>query len=63
MHDIVQLTTQGRQLLGAPQAPILTRCNHIQTQLLRKIDPQLWERMEQEGVEAQIWAMYVQCQP
>jgi TBC1 domain family protein 5 len=44
---------------SAPQAPIITRCNHIHNSLLRQIDPQLWERLETEGVEAQIWAMYV----
>ena len=27
--------------------------------LIRRIDPQLWGRLETEGVEAQIWAMYV----
>ncbi|WWC85741.1 uncharacterized protein L201_000607 [Kwoniella dendrophila CBS 6074] len=42
---------------NAPQAPIITRCNHIHTDLLRRIDPQLWERLETEGVEAQIWAI------
>ncbi|WWC58047.1 uncharacterized protein I303_100582 [Kwoniella dejecticola CBS 10117] len=42
---------------NAPQAPIITRCNNIHTSLLRRIDPQLWERLETEGVEAQIWAI------
>ncbi|WRT63648.1 uncharacterized protein IL334_000571 [Kwoniella shivajii] len=41
----------------APQAPIITRCNYIHTSLIRRIDPQLWERLETEGVEAQIWAI------
>ncbi|WWC66907.1 uncharacterized protein I206_100814 [Kwoniella pini CBS 10737] len=42
---------------NAPPAPIITRCNNIHTSLLRRIDPQLWERLETEGVEAQIWAI------
>lgn len=46
-----------RSITGGPQAPILERCNHIQSQLLRRIDPQLWETLETEGVEPQIWAM------
>jgi TBC1 domain family protein 5 len=49
----------SRAIIGAPQAPIIERCNHIHTQLLRRIDPQLWERLETEGVEAQIWTMFV----
>ncbi|ORY25154.1 rab-GTPase-TBC domain-containing protein [Naematelia encephala] len=42
---------------AAQQAPIITRCNHIHNVLIRRIDPQLWERLESEGVEAQIWAI------
>lgn len=49
---------EGPPLRGvAPQAPIILRCNNINAQLIRRIDPQLWERFETEGVEAQIWAM------
>ncbi|WVQ64733.1 uncharacterized protein L199_002900 [Kwoniella botswanensis] len=43
--------------VNAPQAPIITRCNNIHSSLIRRIDPQLWERLETEGVEAQIWAI------
>ncbi|RZK34538.1 MAG: hypothetical protein EOO61_13405 [Hymenobacter sp.] len=39
------------------QAPVITRCQHIHNNLIARIDPQLWERLETEGVEAQIWAM------
>lgn len=39
------------------QAPVITRCQHIHHGLIGRIDPQLWERLENEGVEAQIWAM------
>ncbi|WWD22360.1 hypothetical protein CI109_106851 [Kwoniella shandongensis] len=42
---------------SAPQAPIIVRCNNLHTSLVRRIDPQLWERLEAEGVEAQIWAI------
>ncbi|CAK9783198.1 RabGAP/TBC [Cutaneotrichosporon oleaginosum] len=46
-----------RQAAAAgPVAPIITRCVHIQG-LLRRVDPQLWERLESEGVEPQIWAI------
>ncbi|KJE05733.1 TBC1 domain family member 5 [Cryptococcus gattii NT-10] len=40
-----------------PKAPIIIRCNNLHTSLLRRIDPQLYERLETEGVEAQIWAI------
>ncbi|AFR98072.1 TBC1 domain family member 5 [Cryptococcus neoformans C23] len=40
-----------------PQAPIIVKCNNLHTSLLRRIDPQLYERLETEGVEAQIWAI------
>lgn len=43
--------------LSAPQAPIIQRCHHLYTTLIRRIDPQMWERFDSEGVEAQIWAM------
>ncbi|KAL1412025.1 hypothetical protein Q8F55_003022 [Vanrija albida] len=36
-------------------APIIVRCNRIHSQLVRRIDPQLWERLDTEGIEAQIW--------
>lgn len=50
---------EGPPLRGAaaPQAPVIVRCNAINNHLIRRIDPQLWERFETEGVEAQIWAM------
>ncbi|ODN75943.1 hypothetical protein L202_05924 [Cryptococcus amylolentus CBS 6039] len=41
----------------APQAPIIIRCSNLHSSILRKIDPQLWEKLESEGVEAQIWAI------
>ncbi|WVQ76367.1 hypothetical protein IAR50_006032 [Cryptococcus sp. DSM 104548] len=42
---------------SAPQAPIIVRCNNLHSSILRRIDPQLWEKLESEGVEAQIWAI------
>jgi TBC1 domain family protein 5 len=50
---------EGPRIPGRPitQAPIIALCNHMQGELLRRIDPQLWERLETEGVEAQIWGM------
>ena len=56
-------TAQLRQMMqrskntAQAQAPIITRCQHIHHGLIGRIDPQLWERLENEGVEAQIWAM------
>ncbi|KAE8543086.1 hypothetical protein D1P53_000573 [Cryptococcus gattii VGV] len=41
----------------APKAPIIIRCNNLHKSILRRIDPQLYERLETEGVEAQIWAI------
>ncbi|TXT07366.1 hypothetical protein VHUM_03086 [Vanrija humicola] len=43
------------RLPNGPQAPIIVRCNYINSQLIRRIDPQLWERLDTEGIEAQIW--------
>lgn len=53
------VTTDGKlaRRLSAPQAPIIQRCHHLYATLIRRIDPQLWERFDSEGVEAQIWAM------
>ncbi|KAK4685294.1 TBC1 domain family member 5, partial [Tremellales sp. Uapishka_1] len=42
---------------SGPVAPIITRCNHIHSSLIRRTDPQLWERLEAEGIETQIWAI------
>jgi TBC1 domain family protein 5 len=39
------------------QAPIITRCQNLHNSLLRRVDPQVWERCEGEGLEPQIWAM------
>ena len=39
------------------QAPIIVRCNNLHSSVIRRIDPQLWEKLENEGVEAQLWAM------
>lgn len=53
------LTRQRSSVNAAPPAPSITRCKHLQSSLIRHIDPQLWERLDTEGVEAQLWAMYV----
>lgn len=53
------LIAQRSSLNTAPPAPIISRCKHIQSSLIRHIDPQLWERLDTEGVEAQLWAMWV----
>nr|XP_019002644.1 uncharacterized protein I203_04430 [Kwoniella mangroviensis CBS 8507]OCF66105.1 hypothetical protein I203_04430 [Kwoniella mangroviensis CBS 8507] len=54
-YDLIY--AQRNRSVNAPQAPIITRCNNIHSSLIRRIDPQLWERLETEGVEAQIWAI------
>jgi len=54
----IDATQRNRVTTGPPtQAPVITRCRHIHNDLIGRIDPQLWERLENEGVEAQIWAM------
>ncbi|RXK39143.1 hypothetical protein M231_03648 [Tremella mesenterica] len=39
----------------AAPAPIITRCNYIQNSLLRRVDPQLRETLDKEGVEGQLY--------
>lgn len=38
-------------------APIVQACNHIQSTLLRTVDPLLWTRMQAAGIEPQIYGM------
>ena len=38
-------------------APIVSICNRIHTQYLSKVDPLLWERMNEAGIEPQIYGM------
>ena len=52
--DFKRLKTRSS---NAPQAPVITRCNNIQGSLLRRIDPQLRENLEKEGVEGQLYLM------
>lgn len=52
-----------RFFLSADQAPkkleqpIVTICNHMHGTLLRSLDPQLWAKMEELGIEPQIYGM------
>jgi TBC1 domain family protein 5 len=48
---------QRTKVPQVPQAPIILRCQQLHNSLLRRIDPQLWERFETESLEPQIWAM------
>lgn len=57
INSIDILDCQRSRTATVPQAPIIVKCNNLHTSLLRRIDPQLYERLETEGVEAQIWAM------
>jgi TBC1 domain family protein 5 len=54
---------QRSRNVAQAQAPVITRCQRIHHGLIGRIDPQLWERLETEGVEAQIWAMSVVSTP
>ncbi|KAI0059095.1 RabGAP/TBC [Artomyces pyxidatus] len=38
-------------------APILNACNRIQRELLKSVDPALWERLQAEGIEPQIYGI------
>jgi len=38
-------------------APIVSVCNRIQSQYLSKVDPVLWEKMNEAGIEPQIYGM------
>jgi len=49
-----------RSLAQAPkklEQPIVTICNHMHGTLLRSLDPQLWAKMEELGIEPQIYGM------
>lgn len=38
-------------------APILRECARIQGELLKRVDPTLWEKMREAGIEPQIYGM------
>lgn len=40
-------------------APIVLVCNKIQNQYLSQVDPALWEKLSEVGVEPQLYGMYV----
>lgn len=40
-------------------APILHACNRIQGDLLKSVDPVLWGRLQAEGIEPQMYGMWV----
>ncbi len=52
---------QAKRGAGAAQgkAKIVEMCNRLQQETIRRVDPVLGERMEAEGVEGQIWVMWV----
>ncbi len=39
--------------------PILRACNRVQTELLKSVDPLLWGRLQAEGIEPQMYGMWV----
>lgn len=56
----VQLdVTSGLTQLRPYVAPIVKTCNDIQTSLLRAVDLPLWNHMQKQGIEPQIYGMYV----
>lgn len=54
-------SANGQKRAQSGQAPIIIRSNNLHSSLIRRIDPQMWERLENEGIEAQLWAMWVYC--
>ncbi|KAA1471287.1 hypothetical protein DENSPDRAFT_819379 [Dentipellis sp. KUC8613] len=54
----VHLNAPDGQIRVEPYvAPILRSCNRIQKELLRSVDPVLWEHMHEEGIEPQIYGI------
>ncbi len=54
---LVHLNGQGST---APHVtPILHACNRVQGELLQSVDPVLWERLQAEGIEPQMYGMWV----
>jgi TBC1 domain family member 5 len=47
----------GEAQLKTYVAPIIQICNVIQTTLLKAVDPALWEHVQTQGVEPQIYGM------
>lgn len=54
----VQLNSDGKVNLKPYVAPIVQACNHIQGNLLRTVDPLLWKKLQDAGIEPQIYGMY-----
>jgi TBC1 domain family protein 5 len=47
----------GRVDIKSYVAPIVQACHHIQSKLLRTVDPLLWKHMQAAGIEPQIYGM------
>ena len=54
----VRLNSDGKVNLQPYVAPIVQACNHIQGTLLRAVDPLLWKKIQDTGIEPQIYGMY-----
>ncbi|KAF8636563.1 hypothetical protein AX17_003375 [Amanita inopinata Kibby_2008] len=50
-------TSNGQTRLKPYIAPIVQTCSHVQTILLRTVDPLLWKHMQSSGIEPQIYGI------
>ena len=57
LANYVQSNSDGKVNLQPYVAPIVQACNHIQGTLLRTVDPLLWKKMQDAGIEPQIYGM------
>jgi TBC1 domain family protein 5 len=52
---LVHLNGQGGMVPYV--TPILQACNRVQKELLKSVDPVLWGRLQEEGIEPQMYGM------
>lgn len=48
---------EGQNGMQPYVAPIVQACNRIQSQMLQKCDPVLWQSIQKAGIEPQIYGM------
>lgn len=53
----VQLNVMNQGLTKPYVAPIVEACNRIQSDFLKRVDPELWRSLQNSGVEPQIYGM------
>jgi hypothetical protein len=55
----MQTTSPSASNNVVPVLPITMKLEHIQNQLLRKVDMELWQCLRQHDIEPQLYGMYV----